>query len=36
MQVSLGRRLAIFGTTEIEEITTRHEIKGTVTDVLSY
>jgi hypothetical protein len=36
MQVGLGRRLAVFGTTELEEIITRHGIKGTVTDLLSY
>jgi hypothetical protein len=36
MQVSLGRRLAVFGTTELEEIITRRGIKGTVTDLLFY
>jgi hypothetical protein len=36
MQVSLGRRLAVFGTTELEEIITRRGIKGTITDLLSY
>jgi hypothetical protein len=36
MQVSLGRRLAVFGTTELEEIITRRGIKGTVTDILFY
>jgi hypothetical protein len=36
MQVNLGRRLAVFGTTELEEIITRHGIKGTITDILFY
>jgi hypothetical protein len=36
MQVSLGRRLAVFGTTELEEIITRDGIKCTVIDILSY
>jgi len=36
MQVILGRKLVVFGTTELEEIITRHGIKGTVTDILFY
>jgi hypothetical protein len=36
MQVNLGRRLAVFGTTKLEEIITRCGIKGTITDLLSY
>jgi hypothetical protein len=36
MWVSLGRRLAVVGTTELEEIITRHGIKGTITDLLYY
>jgi hypothetical protein len=36
MQFILGRRLAVFGTTELEEIITRRRIKGTVTDLLFY
>jgi hypothetical protein len=36
MQVSLGRRLAVFGTTDLEEIITRCGIEGTVTDLLFY
>jgi hypothetical protein len=34
MKFSFGRRLAAFGATELEEIITRHWIKGTVTDIL--
>jgi hypothetical protein len=34
MQVSFGRRLAASGATELEEIITRHWIKGTVIDIL--
>jgi len=36
MQVSLGRRLAVIGTTELEEIITRRGIKGIFIDLLSY
>jgi hypothetical protein len=36
MQVILGRRLAVFGTIELEEIITRCGIKGTITDLLLY
>jgi hypothetical protein len=36
MQVNLGRRRAVVRTIELEEIITRHGIKGTVTDLLSY
>jgi hypothetical protein len=36
MQVILGRRLAVFGATELEEIITRRGIKGIVTDLLFY
>jgi hypothetical protein len=34
MQVSFGRRLAALGATELEEIITKHWIKGTITDLL--
>jgi hypothetical protein len=36
MQVSLGRRLAVFGTTKLEEIITNRGIKGTITYLLLY
>jgi hypothetical protein len=36
MQVILGRRLAVFGTTYIEEMITKRGIKGTIIDILSY
>jgi hypothetical protein len=36
IQVNLGRRLAVFGTTELEEIITIRGIKGTVTNILFY
>jgi hypothetical protein len=36
MQVNFGRRLAVFGATELEDIITRRWIKGTVTDLLFY
>jgi len=35
MQVNLGRRLAVVGTTKLEEIITKRGIKVTVTDLLS-
>jgi hypothetical protein len=36
MQVIFGRRLAVFGTTKLEEIITRRWIKGIVIDLLFY
>jgi len=36
MQVGFGRRLVVFGATNLEEIITRRGIKGTVTDILFY
>jgi hypothetical protein len=36
MQVNLGRRRAVVGTTELEEIITRRGIKGKITELLSY
>jgi hypothetical protein len=36
MQVSLGRRRVVVGTTELEEIIIRCGIKGTTTNLLSY
>jgi hypothetical protein len=36
MQVILGRRIVVFVTTELEEIITKHGIKGIVTDILFY
>jgi hypothetical protein len=34
MQVNLGRRIAVFGNIDIEEIITRHGIQSIVTDIL--
>jgi hypothetical protein len=36
MQVSFGRRLGAFRATDLEEIITRHWIKGIVNDLLLY